>query len=137
MKKKNSLLFILAMIIPLSCNSQDIKRIDILFVDSEIETPFRISCDKFKIFFRDDIDSISIQDPELIEKFSNELNNLIIADKAKYSLSDTRTKLKLIYNHNLLEICIDSFVVSKDGELFLLSDTLKRLIGNEITKVGK
>lgn len=125
------------MIISLSCNAQKIERIDILFVDSDIETPFRISCDKFEEYFGEDIDSISIEDPVLIEKFSNEINNLVIADKEKYSLPDTRKKLKLIYNHNLLEICLDNFVVSKGGKLFLYSDTLKGLIGDNIIREGK
>jgi len=137
MKKKNNLLFVLIMIISLSCNAQKIERIDILFVDSDIETPFRISCDKFEEYFGEDIDSISIEDPVLIEKFSNEINNLVIADKEKYSLPDTRKKLKLIYNHNLLEICLDNFVVSKGGKLFLYSDTLKGLIGDNIIREGK
>ncbi len=138
MKKKSKILMLFLTLVSFACKSQEIKRIDILFVDSEIETPFSIKCDEFEKFFGAEIDSISIQDTKLIENFSKELNKLIIADKARYALPDTRIKLKLNYNnHTMLSICIDRFVVSKNEELFLYSDALKKLINNEIIKEEK
>ncbi len=137
MKKKNKIIVALLILCSFSCRSQEIKRIDILFVDSEIETPFRIDCDSFERYFKNEIDSISVQDYKSISDLTNELNNLNIADKSKYSLPDTRLKLILISNSTKIEICIDRFVVSKQGSQFLYSDTLKKLIAKEIKKSKK
>jgi hypothetical protein len=138
MKKKSKILMVLLILISFACKSQEIKRIDILYVDNGIETPFRIKCDKFEEFFGARIDSISVQDPKLIEKLSNELNNLVHADKSKYALPDTRIKLSISFNNQTnLSICIDRIVVSKSGELFLYSDSLRETINDIVCIRGR
>ena len=135
MKKRNEIVLLLLLnLISFGCNSQDIKRIDFIFVDTEIETPFRIKCEEFEKFFKDDLDSVSIHDDGLIQKFSNELGKLRKADLTKYSLPDTRIKINLIYEDKILELCIDRFVITKQNETYILSESLKAIIKKTTTK---
>lgn len=130
---KNKIFVFLLILNSFGCSSQEIKRIDILFVDPEIETPFRIQCNKFEEFFKDDIDSISIKDDSLIKQFASELDRLEKADSTKFSLPDTRMKIKIIYQKESQELCIDRFVVSKNDDLFIYSESLKLLINKAIS----
>ena len=133
MKKKNKIVVLLLLtLISFGCNSEEIKRIDIIFVDPEIETPFRIKCEEFEKFFIDDLDSVSIQDDALIQQFLNELEKLSKADLTKYSLPDTRIKIKLIYEDKINELCADKFVITKQNDIYILSESLKAFINNAV-----
>jgi len=135
MKKKNKIVVLLLLtLISFGCNSEEIKRIDIIFVDPEIETPFRIKCEEFEKFFIDDLDSVSIQDDALIQQFLNELEKLSKADLTKYSLPDTRIKIKLIYEDKINELCADKFVITKQNDTYILSESLKAIINKSLTK---
>lgn len=134
---KNILLFfvlLLFTLISFRCISEEIKRIDIIFVDPEIETPFRIKCEEFEKFFTNNLDSVSIQDDALIQQFLKELEKLSKADLAKYSLPDTRIKIKFIYEDKIIELCIDRFVITKQNDTYILSESLKAIINKNITK---
>lgn len=131
---KNNMLALLLTLFSLSCSSQKIKRIDILFVDQEIETPFRIKCEEFEKFFIDDLDSVSIHDDAQMQQFLNELAKLSMADLTKYSLLDTRIKIKLIYEDKINELCIDRFVITKQNDIYILSESLKTFINKRTTK---
>lgn len=130
MKKKNKFLFlmILLSLITLSCNSQEIKSIDIKYVDIEIETPFRIKCDNFDIFFQNEIDSISINDNLFITEFIEELEKLDKADLTKYSLPDTRINISIVYHDKISKLCLDKFVLSSQSDLFVISENFKTLL---------
>ena len=117
MKKRNEIVLLLLLnLISFGCNSQDIKRIDFIFVDTEIETPFRIKCEEFEKFFKDDLDSVSIHDdgilsPEELQQledfglintngmFSN-LNSQfpIIENKKYFDFNTFKTKAAEIWN---------------------------------------
>jgi len=129
---KNKILVLLLTLFSLSCSSQKINRIDILYVDPEIETPFRIKCEEFEKFFIADLDSVSIHNNALIQKFSDELEKLSKADIAKYSLPDTRIKIKLIYEDKINELCADKFVITKQNDIYILSESLKAFINNAV-----
>lgn len=105
-----------------------IKRIDIKFVDIEIETPYRITCDNFESFFQDEIDSVSISDDKNISEFISEIGKLNKADLSKYSLPDTRIKISIIYNDSISEMCLDRFVLSNQKDLYVLSETFEKLL---------
>ena len=130
MKKRNSFLFLIMLfpLLSLSCSSQTIKRIDIKYVDIEIETPFQIKCDNFDNFFQNEIDSVSINDNNSISEFVSEIEKLNKADLSKYSMPDTRIKISIVYNGKISECCLDRFVLSSQNEVFVLSETFKALL---------
>lgn len=130
MKKRNKFmpLMILLSIMTLSCSSQEIKRIDIKYVDIEIETPFQIKCDNFDSFFQNEIDSVSLNDNKSISEFINALEKLNKADLSKYSMPDTRIKIKIVCYDKISELCIDRFVISKQDSIFILSESFKSLL---------
>jgi hypothetical protein len=135
MKKINKIVVLLFLtLMSFGCNSQDIKRIDVVFVNPEIETPFRIKCEEFEKFFAKELDSVSIHYDAPIQQFLSELAKLSKADLAKYSLPDTRIKIKLIYEDKTNELCMDRFVISKQNDLYILSESLKTFIYKSITK---
>ena len=136
MKTKSK--FILMLLIPLiclNCESQEIKKINIQFVDVSIETPFQIKCENFEGFFQDEIDSISIENSERITEFSKIVKGLQLADLSKYLLPDTRIKIEVFYNNKKSYMCIDRFVISFSDELYVLSkpmiEFLERVINNK------
>lgn len=125
MKAKNK--FILMLLFPLiclNCESQEIKRLNIKFVDVNIETPFQIKCESFEDFFQDEIDSISIKNSEQITEFSKIVKELELADLSKYSFPDTRIKIEIFYNKKKSYICMDCFVISFSDELYVLSESM-------------
>jgi len=133
MKMRIKILVILLSIISFNCNSQTIEFIKIYFVDLNLETPFRIQCERFNQFFHSEIDSVCINNSHLIKNIMLELNNLPIASDSVYSLPDTRIKIKIIYSNRVSDIiCLDKFTVYKNGKLFILSKKLIDLIKNKI-----
>lgn len=130
-------LFVLLLAICIDSKSQTTTTIKIYFVDLNIETPFRIECDNFKSFFKTEIDSIIIHNRTKIRTIVREINKLPLADDSLYTLKsfpDTRMNLKLVHgNHTITNLCIDRFTVYKNGQLFVLSDSLKSLITEEIS----
>jgi hypothetical protein len=132
-----NVLFVLLIAIPIDSKSQTTTTIKIYFVDLNTETPFRIECDNFKSFFKTDIDSIIVHNRIKIRAIVREINKLSLANDSLYTLKsfpDTRVNLKLVHrNHTITNLCIDRFTVYKNGQLFVLSDSLKSLITEEVS----
>lgn len=133
MSRKNKLILTqLVLLNSFFCYSQEITKINIEFVNVDIETPFRIKCDNFNVYFQNEIDSVLINDNELILEFANEIKKLNKADLSKYSLPDTRVKIKLVYTDKISYLCIDRFVVEKDDGVYVLSESLRGLLKKNI-----
>jgi hypothetical protein len=133
MSRKNKLILTqLVLLNSFFCYSQEITKINIEFVNVDIETPFRIKCDNFNVYFQNEIDSVLINDNELILEFANEIKKLNKADLSKYSLPDTRIKIKLVYTDKISYLCIDRFVVEKDDGVYVLSESLRGLLKKNI-----
>lgn len=130
MMKQNKLLLVMLLfpLFSLNCSSQNIKRIDIKFVEIEIETPYQIRCENFDDFFQSEIDSISINDDKIITEFKEEIGKLNKADLAKYSMPDTRIKISIIYQDSINELCLDRFILSNQIDVFVLSENFKILL---------
>ena len=119
-------------LISLNCNSQEIKRLNIKYVDINIETPFSIKCDSFEEFFQDEIDSISIESREPITEFSRIIQGLEKADLSSYSQPDTRIKIEIFYNNKKSYICIDRFVISISDDIYILSESMLDFLGTSL-----
>ncbi len=134
MMKQNNLLFVILLfpLFYLNCSSQNIKRIDIKFVEIGIETPYGIKCENFNGFFQNEIDSVSINDNKKIMEFIGEIEKLNKADLAKYSMPDTRIKISIIYEDSVNELCLDRFVLSNQRDVFVLSENFKTLLNKYI-----
>lgn len=133
MSRKNKLILTqLVLLNSFFCYSQEITKINIEFVNVDIETPFRIKCDNFNVYFQNEIDSVLINDNELILEFANEIKKLNKTDLSKYSLPDTRIKIKLVYTDKISYLCIDRFVVEKDDGVYVLSESLRGLLKKNI-----
>lgn len=130
MMKQNNLLLVMLLfpLFYLNCSSQNIKRIDIKFVEIGIETPYGIKCENFNDFFQNEIDSVSINDDKKITEFIGEIEKLNKADLAKYSMPDTRIKISIIYQDSVNELCLDRFVLSNQRDVFVLSENFKTLL---------
>lgn len=136
-----NILFVLLITICIDSKSQTTRSMKIYFVDLNIETPFRIKYDNFKFFFDTQIDSITIYNSIKIRAVVREINKLSLANDSLYTLQsfpDTRMNLKIINgNHIITNLYIDRFTVYKKGQLFLLSNELKKLITREINSYIK
>lgn len=131
--KNKFTLFILFTAVCMSCQSQEIQRIDIKSVDFRIETPFRITCEKFEDFFQEDIDTISIKDQEKIMSFSRIIAELKEVDQSEYPLPDTRVKMEIMYEEKKTIICISHLSISISDKLYITSDAMLEFIADTIT----
>jgi hypothetical protein len=109
-------------------------RIDILYVDLDIETIIDVSCTDYEETFSDEIKSISIQDSNIINNLKRAINNLSVINDDVYPYVDTRIKL-LMYEDSCTEyVCISKFTVFIDDKIYLFSDELKDTIKKIINK---
>jgi len=134
MNIKSNFMLILLFLIPLSCKSQEqkIENINIKYVNTNIETPFQITSKTYDSFFKDEVDSISIQDYKQLEEFQKIIESLKSADSSKYSSPDIRIIIRVFYNDKkTIYIYMDQFVVSRLGKLYM-SAPLLRYIQNII-----
>ena len=100
----------------------------IKFVDIDIETPIDIKCDYFEKSFPD-IQTKIVTDTMKINQILNTLDHLRIAGNDYYQHVDTRMKIKIKYNNDSIEtICIDRFVINRNNQLYINTDTLKLLL---------
>lgn len=114
---KNAILIYVFIFSFLSCNSQAIKgnKIVIKYVDYTIETPFAITPDYFETAFKEEIDSIIINNEEIEEKIGNFIENAKFIDTS--TTIDVRQKLLFNTKNKIIEFF-------SDGES-------KMLIGNK------
>ena len=97
----------------------------IKFVDIDIETPIDIKCDNFENSFPD-FQTKVVNDSMKINQIINILKHLKIAGNEYYQHVDARIKLELKYNNDSIEtICIDRFIVIRNNQLLINTDSLK------------
>jgi hypothetical protein len=104
----------------------------IKFVDMDIETVMDVRCEYFEKSFYD-IQNKVVNDSMKINQIFNTLKQLKIAGDEYYQHVDTRMKLEIKFNNDSIEtICMDRFVVYRNNQLFINTDSLKNLLtGNE------
>lgn len=106
------------------------SKIEIVYVDFDIETPIPIHCNVFEEIFADEIKRISIQDKKTLKRFQKELTSLKRDDNSKWL--DTRIKIKIYdYNNEIIEeYCIGQFFLTNASGLnyFIFSDSFKGLL---------
>lgn len=117
---------------PFACTIQNSNNIKILFVEKEIETPFRISCDYFEKAFGKQYSKKFIKDKKEVSLFKKYLNECKYADVSKEI--DVRIKV-LIYcsNGRKITLCIDKFDnVLLNGKLIKQNKQIVQFINNHI-----
>lgn len=128
MSIKNNFILILLFLITLSCKSQEqqIERVDIKFVNINTETPFQITSKTYESFFKDEVDSISIQDYKQLEEFRKIIKSLDKADSSKYSSPDVRIIIRIFYNDKrTIYMYMDRFVVSRLDKIYISTPLLR------------
>lgn len=102
------------------------------FVDMDIETVMDVRCEDFEKSF-DVIQNKVVKDSMKINQIFNTLKHLKTAGNEYYQHVDTRMKIEIKFNNDSIEtICMDRFVVARNNQLFLNTDSLKYLLtGNE------
>jgi hypothetical protein len=138
-KMKAKLLLLNLFCICVSCNySQpkiinsstiDISKIEISYVELNIETPFDVRCCDFEGFFHDEIKTATTTDSLTIDNIITALNTLQDGPDRSTPHIDTRMKIQLYSNDTLQEvICMEQYVVLRKNKLYLCSDELKNIL---------
>jgi len=112
-------------------NDPNISKVEIQYVFLYTTTFINVDCDKFYDYFSDSMDSLTITDKKILSEFEKELSCLKLAD-SHYKSPDVRIKMKVFYKNHTEELCLDTFVIERNGKLYLFSDKFKKLLN----KVG-
>lgn len=114
------------------------KRVDkiiISYVDFEIETFYKITCDNYENSFND-IYKVEVIDSVSVNKIMAIIKTLH-KDKDK-SDPDTRVKLKILYNDNSCDsLCMDDLRINYNGKAIKYSQRLKNEILKIVAKTNK
>jgi hypothetical protein len=140
MKKR---LYIISLFITLfscySCskkeNNPNIIKVEIYYVFLYTTTFTNVDCDKFYDCFSDSMDSLTITDKKILSEFEKEISCLKLANSYTKQ-PDVRIIMKVFYKNHKEDLCLDSFVIEKNGKLYLFSDKLKKLL-NKVGVVKK
>jgi hypothetical protein len=132
MKKQLYVISILIIIfICYSCSRKEhnpnIKKVEIHYVFLYNATFTNVDCNKFYDYFSGSMDSLTITDKKTLSEFEKELNGLKLAD-SKSKSPDVRIKMKVSYENHIEELCLDAFVIERDGKLYIFSDKFKKLL---------
>ena len=134
MKKKLSL-FIAFSVCFFSCSNVNpqkennqcvLTKLEIFYVDFEIETAFRVECNRFLDAFPD-ANRMFVTDKKTLKEFEFELKSLKLAS-SDIPFPDTRIKIKVYKKEKIEEYCIGRFSITNGKELFVLSNSLKELL---------
>lgn len=109
-----------------------VKQIICKYVDFSIETVIDINCDDFERQFSDKMETVVINDSNQINKILSLINSLKIAGKEYYQHVDTRMKAQMKYNNDSSEsICVGNFIVNRDNNIYIRTDSLTQLLMNK------
>lgn len=133
MKNEKWITYFFIAIFLVSCNSNGVKRIEIKYVNFNVQTIAHINCSEFDEKFKPTKKYISISNPSQIKNFITEFENLQEVEFQKDLEPDTRLKLTLFYNDEKMEVCMDQFTILKDGKIYKFTDSFKSIL-NEMVK---
>lgn len=85
-----------------------IEKVTLHYVELEIETPFRISCENFEDFFSSSYKTVVINDSKQLNKFEDFLSHCEVLDSVKKI--DVRVKALITFgNKKSSSFCMDKF----------------------------
>ena len=117
-----------------SCSKKEhnpnITKVEVHYVFLYTTTFTNVNCDKFYDYFSDSMDSMTITDKKVLSEFQEELHCLKLAN-SNFKSPDVRIKMKVFYENYIEELCLDTFVIEKNGKLYIFSDKFKKLLHKE------
>jgi hypothetical protein len=106
-----------------------IIKLEVLYTDLSTETPYRIDCDKFEWFFKNELKRKFIKSKNILEKISNGLMKIESNKPVKDKL-DTRFRIKIYYYNNKEEnLCGNETFIEKNGFIYKISDEFLTELG--------
>jgi len=125
---KNRLLLLL-FLTAFSCRAQESKitKVNISYVDFEIETFYTIKCNDFETRFGKEMKRKTLYDGVLLERLNYFLNKMK-PDNEGY-IPDVRAKLEIYYNDRKVRVlCMSELGAQLDGKSMLLDKGFVNLI---------
>jgi len=130
-RKLYIILLLITLLICYSCskngNNPNIKKIEIHYVSLYTTTFIKVECNNFYDYFSDSMDSLTIIDKKVLSEFEKDLDCLKLTDSYNKS-PDARIKMTVFYENHIEELCIDNFVIQRNGKLYFCSNKFKKLL---------
>ncbi|HLN34650.1 MAG TPA: hypothetical protein VK250_05140 [Nitrososphaeraceae archaeon] len=128
---KTLLFFIIIFCININIKAQDIKTVIIKYVDFEIETPARVSCDRFDTVFGS-INNVNVPKNKInnfVKKFNCYIKNLSEADLNL----DTRGKIEFYYENYRKIYCFNDYLISINDKIYFMPKDIMVMINQIIS----
>lgn len=114
--------------------TMSIKRMDILYVEMDIDTFVSVSCDEFERAFSEYYKILIIRDSVTISQIMAAFSNAEI--NPNQTSIDSRRKLIIHWRNGIPEsVCIDNFGFQRGAKIYKynynLREMIEKLIGNE------
>lgn len=108
-------------------NKPTIKRIELKKVDFGITSIITVECDKFEEYFKNEIVTMTIENPVFLENIQNILYNLK-RDTTKYK-PDVRAKLSIYYENSMIDtLCMSDIGILVNGQSYIGNKEFVELI---------